>query len=578
MARTRSAPEEEETTVVSKGSCPNCDTETGCTTYSDGHLHCFSCGHHTGPTAPWTDQPSASSASSSSGAGSSTSLLHPGEYPELTKRGLRSSTLRKFGYFTVGFKGQTVQVAPYFNHEGNLVAQKVRTPGKEFIALGDFKAANLQLFGQPVFGDKFDKRVVVTEGELDAMSVAQEMDFGCAVVSIGSGVQSAAKALKANWRWLDSFSEIVLWFDDDEPGREASAECAPLFAVGKVKLARSAGAKDASDLLQAGRPGDIKTAVYGASVWRPDGIVNAADNADDVCAPVEGASAWAYHWPWQFVEDTVGPMLPGQVCYHVAGTGIGKTTAMAEMAHDLAKRQGCKVALMFFEDTRRDTKLKLMVCESNKRVDQERPPDDEMRKLHELTFGNRRIELFDPETAEWSVDAILGYIRYCAKALDCRIFFIDPLTFISAGLSLKDDERRALDKASRDLAALAKELGIMLHISHHLTDPRGDGVGHTEGAAAHLNQVRGSGGIANFASLVIGYERNQQAEGDDFLLTRMRALKNRPRSITGPMGVLEYSIQTGRLLLTKKKFPEAPKKNGRGGKAGASPPSDSTDY
>lgn len=572
----RSSVPKEDVEVVGKGPCPNCDTDTGLSTYSDGHTHCFKCGHHTGAggridtTLPLTL------------TSSSIPLLTPKAgreaYPDLTKRGLKSSTLRKFGYFTTGFKGSIVQVAPYFNHDGTLAAQKVRTPDKDFIALGDFKQNNLQLFGQPVFGDKFDKRVVVTEGELDAMSVAQEMDFGCAVVSVAGGAQSASKSLKANWRWLDQFSEIVLWFDDDEPGRAAASECAPLFAVGKVKLARLQGCKDASDALQRGTPGDIKMAIYGASVWRPAGIVNAADSSDDVCTPKDAANSWAYHWPWPFVEDTIGPMLPGQVCYHVAGTGLGKTTAMAEIAYDLTKKQGCKVALMLFEDTKRDTKLKIMVCESNQRVDQTPLPDADMRVLHDKVFGGRLYELFDPETAEWTVDAILGYVRYCAKALDVRVLFIDPLSFVAAGLSLKDDLQRALEKASRDFAALAKELGIMLHISHHLTDPRGEGGGHTEGAASHINQVRGSGGIANFASIVIGHERNQQAEGDDFLLTQLRALKNRPRSITGPMGVLEYNLLTGRLLLSKKKFPMAPKKNGRGGRAGASSPAPSDDY
>ena len=228
-------------------------------------------------------------------------------------------------------------------------------------------------------------------------------------------------------------------------------------------------------------------------------------------------------------------------------------------------RQGCKVFHMGFEDTRRDAKLRLLGIRANKRLDITPLPDEEMRTLHDQVFGNRRIELFDPETAEWSVDAILGYVRYCAKALDCRVGVIDPLTFIAAGLSLADDERRALDKASRDLAALAKELNICLHVAHHLTDP-GEGKGHNEGAASRINQVRGSRGIANFASIVIGHERNQQAEGDQFLLTQLRSLKNRPRSITGPMGVLRYNLETGRLTPTKEPYPgtgEGDSKKGR---------------
>jgi twinkle protein len=496
-------------------------------------------------------------------------LLTPGgpgdAYPALDKRRLKPTTLKRFGYFLAPYKGQTVHVAPYYNQQGELCAQKVRFPDKSFAALGH-GLGEARLFGTQVFGDKYDKRLIITEGELDAMSVAQEMEFGCAVVSINVGSKGAAKCLKANWLWVNRFEDVVLWFDDDEPGRVAAEECATLFAVGKVRLAKDPkGAKDASDVLQQGRPGDIKTIVFAATAWRPPGIVNAADSPNDVCEPKEDDThAWSYAWPWPNCTDTLGPMLPGQVIYHVAGTGIGKSTALAEIAHFVAHQDG-RVAMMCFEDTRRDIKLRLLTITSNINLAVKKLPDAEMRRLHEATFGLRHFELFDPETAEWSVEAILGYVRYCAKALDCRVVFIDPLTFIAAGLSLSDDERRCLDKASRDLAALAKELGIVLHIAHHLTDPRGtgDGGGHTEGAASHLNQVRGSGGIANFASIVIGHERNQQAtEGGQFLLTRLRALKNRPRSITGPMQVLKYNLETGRLLLTKEPFPE-PKRKGQ---------------
>ena len=561
--------------VVSKGACPDCGSDTGLSTYSDGHTYCFSCKKvHKCSVSSSSSSPSSFSSLSSSPT--TKHLLQGVATERLGKRNLTLTTLRKFGYFTAGYGGETVHVAPYYSHDGTLVAQKVRTPGKDFKALGDWKLDGLKLFGEQVWGDKYDKRLVITEGELDAMSVAQEME-NTPAVSIGGGAAAAKKHLQANWRWVNRFAEIILWFDDDEPGRAASKECAELFPVGKVKLARVDGCKDASDVLQRGTPGDIKTAVYGASEWRPAGIVNAADSPDDVCAPTLQANAWAYHWPWKFVEDAMGPMLPGQVCYHVAGTGIGKTTAMAEIAYHLAVEQKCKIALMFFEDTRRDTKLKLLTIEAGAKMDQHPLPDEAMRKLHGKVFGPRMIELFDPETAEWSVDAILGYIRYCAKALDCLIFFIDPLTFIAAGLSLRDDERRALDKASRDLAALAKELGVMLHISHHLTDPR-DGEGHTEGAASHLNQVRGSGGIANFASIVIGHERNQQAQGQDFLLTRLRSLKNRPRSITGPMGVLRYDLQTGRLKPTNEKFPEKSAPTRRQQSKGAPPLSAVSDY
>lgn len=539
--------------VVSKGKCPMCPTDGGNVTYEDGHAYCFACSHRT--PRPSSGRPSP--VAGSRAAPSSTGLLSPGDFSVDPKRKLKAATLRKYGYFSTGFKGQTVEVAPYYSQSGEPCAQKVRFKDKSFIALyaeGSPKLLSCRLFGHQVYGDRFDRQVIITEGEIDAMTVAEALDFKSAVVSINGGVSNAAASIKANYLWLDRFESIVLWFDDDEPGRAAVEECAKLFAVGKVRTVKVAGCKDASDIYQRGTPGDIPQAIFMANAWRPAGIVNAADNSDDVCASLpDAASGWAFEWPWAPMNDMLGPILPGQVTYHVAGTGIGKSTAIAEIETSLLK-QGCKLAHMGFEDTRKDVKLRLMGIHFEERFDINPRDDAEMRAMHAECFGHGRLELFDPATAEWTVDAILGYVRYTARALDCQVVVVDPLTFIAAGLAAGDDERRTLDKVSRDLAAMAKELGIHIQVVHHLTDPR-DGAGHTEGAVTHINQVRGSGGIANFATYVIGHERNQQAEGHQALVAQLRSLKNRPRGKTGVIVVLAYDPRTGRLQPTTAKFP-----------------------
>lgn len=545
--------------AIGKENCPRCGKDNF-KRYSDNHGFCFTagCGYREPPThaAEHTSKPAA-------GFGKrDTSNLLPTDYSlssgGLTKRGITLDTMRRFGVFIADYSKGRVQVYPYHDQQGELANQKLRTADKEFPVLkaeGAPGMAECRLFGHHVFGDKFDRQVVITEGELDALSVAQATDFKLAVVSIGLGAGSAAKHLKANYLWLDRFTEIILWFDDDEPGKIATEECAKLFKVGKVRIAKVAGFKDASDVLQAGKPGDIKTAIYMAEAWKPKGIVNAADDAEDVTEQKDTDHAFKFNWPWPEVTEFLGPILPGQVCYHVAGTGIGKSTGVSEIVVDLLK-QGATVAYFGFEDTRRDTKLRIMGTTFSERFDINPRADDEMRAMHNEVFGHRRLFLFDPETAEWSTEAVMSYARYCAKALGAQLLVWDPLSFIIAGLSLSADERRALDMVSRDLAATAKELGVHMQVTHHLTRP--DGLAHEEGAKTSLNQVRGSGGIANFATFVIGHERNQQADDpEDSLLTQLRALKNRPRSRTGPMVTLAYNLHTGRLLPTSRPFPSS---------------------
>lgn len=505
----------------------------------------------------------------------------PGAFEPLPKRGLTTKTLRTYGYFKAGFKGTTVQVAPFYDETGELCQQKVRMPDKSFMVLKARDAVpainDCWLFGRHVFGDSKDRRVIITEGELDALSVAQVWSDKDgrpkdAVVSVNGGAKAAAKNLKANYLWLDRFSEIILWFDDDEPGREAAEECAQLFKVGKVRIAKVAGCKDASDALQASRPGDIEAAIYGATAWRPRGIVNAKDRPDAVLAPREKLLTWSYPPQMEKLQEMTGGMARGEVIYHVAGTGVGKSTALREIQHHLVK-QGVKIGILSFEDTLREMQFGLMSIEESMRLHLEPVPDVDdaaglaaydarMLHIHAKVFGGGLVELFDPESAEWTLEAILGYVRYCVKGLDCEVVFVDPLSFAAANLDLTADERRVLDWVAAAFAKAVKELNCHMQVSHHLK--RTSGIPHEEGASTSLNELRSSGGLANFAMGVVGWERNNQAAGDGWRVTQSRIIKPiRRMGKTGLADVLYYQ-ENGRLVKSTIPFPPIGKPEGPG--------------
>lgn len=572
---------------------PGCDSgDTGKAIYDDGHSYCFVCkrtrpagtygpdgsraevqhGNAKGSRARVSprppDGPQDAGREDHREAGPALTPEKPNGFIDLNTRRLKAETLRRYGYFTAGFKGKLVHVAPIYDQNGEIAYQKLRWPDKTFTLhklRDDAPPINeCKLFGQHVYGDRFDRRVVVTEGELDAMTPAQVRDFKEAYVSVLGGAASAAKNLKANYRWLDRFDEIVLWFDDDDAGKAAAEECAKLFKVGKVRLAKVAGFKDASEVLQADRPGDVEAAIFSAVAWRPRGIVNARDNVSDVLAPREKVVSWNYPPAMAKLQEMTGGMHRGEVIYHVAGTGVGKSTQLREIQHHLIE-QGVKIGVLSFEDTMRDMKFGLMSIRANERLHLEPLPDPDdakkmaaydkkMRAHHEAVFGGGLVELFDPETAEWSMEAILGYTRYCAKALDCEVLFLDPLSFVAAGIEITADERRVLDRCAAEFAKYAKELGIHIQISHHLKRI-GNGVPHEEGAPTSLNEVRSSGGLANFASGVIGWERNNQADGDNWRVTRSRIIK--PIRRVGKSGVADtlYYDERGRTVVSSIPFP-----------------------
>lgn len=65
------------------------------------------------------------------------------------------------------------------------------------------------------------KPLIITEGEIDALSVIESGYKNC--VSIPLGAQNT-KWVSENYDWLDQFDKIICWFDNDVPGVTARKE------------------------------------------------------------------------------------------------------------------------------------------------------------------------------------------------------------------------------------------------------------------------------------------------------------------------------------------------------------------
>ena len=81
------------------------------------------------------------------------------------------------------------------------------------------------MYGQHLWGEG-GKRLVITEGELDALSVSQAYGNNkWPTVSLNSGATSGIQNIKDNYEFVTSFDEIILMLDMDVQGREATKNC-----------------------------------------------------------------------------------------------------------------------------------------------------------------------------------------------------------------------------------------------------------------------------------------------------------------------------------------------------------------
>jgi twinkle protein len=163
----------------------------------------------------------------------------------------------------------------------------------------------------------------------------------------------------------------------------------------------------------------------------------------------------------------------------------------------------------------------------------------------EETMGSGRYYLFD-HWGSTSEDNLLARIRYMAKALDCKWIILDHLSIVVSAQE-NGDERKAIDAIMTNIRTLVAELGVGLFLVSHLK--RTQGRAHEDGGQISLSELRGSQSIAQLSDMVIGLERDQQADNEEQRnTTTVRVLKNRYAGLTGACCWLKYNHQTGRMI------------------------------
>jgi len=523
--------------------CPQCGSKDNLARYTDGHGYCFGCGYY--------EKGEGGGHSPLSHAKVDTGLIPHGEACELVRRKLTQETCAKWGYTKGLYQGEQVQIANYRDITGHIIAQKLRFADKRFKFLGDTKSAGL--YGQHLWRDG-GKRVTITEGELDALSVSQVQGNRWPVVSLPTGASGAKRALQSTFEWLDGFEEIILMFDNDEAGREAVEKCASLrFKAGKLKVAKLP-LKDASEMLMAGRGAEVVSAIFEAKAYRPDGIIAGVDLWEELDAQEDVSSL---SLPFSKLQAMTFGARAGELWTVTAGSGTGKSSLVRELAYHFIQSQETVGMIMLEENIQRTARgLIGLALDLPAHTIWQDLSQEQRRQGFDATLGTGRVFLYD-HFGSTSIDNILAKIRYMRVGCECSIVILDHLSIIVSGTD-EGDERRLIDNIMTTLKSLAMELGIILILVSHLKRPQGDR-GHEDGARTSLAQLRGSAAIAQLSDFVIGAERDQQSDNKNILT--LRVLKNRYTGETGEAGHLLYNPETGRLSeATHNPFEENPQK------------------
>ena len=535
--------------IKSREPCPQCRKQgsdqsgDNLCVYHDGHVHCFACGYHKGGQRLTVKK-------------AGTFRPYEGSYQPIPDRKITEASCKKYGV-TIGPEGQ--HYYPYYK-DGELVAQHIRSNGKKFAWKNSLDGVkSLNLFGQHLW--KPGKRVIITEGEIDCLSISQVMDHKWPVVSVPNGAKTAPDSIRSNLEWLSQFQQIILCFDMDEAGKKAAKECAELLPVGKTFILELP-AKDANEMLLAGKGADLISCSWNnIREYRPDGIIAGPDV--DLQADQSLTNIW--EWPWPSMTAKMYGRRPYELITIAAGSGVGKSTFVRELIYDDLLK-GDTVGVMMLEESTADTLRDLIGLHINKplRKIMVSRVINESRKakgMEPIDFGvvddvteeevdkarreiTKSLYLYD-HFGSVQKDNLLRKLEYMVKGLGCTKVYIDHISIVVSGLET-DNERKDIDVLMTELRSFVQRTGVNLVVVSHLR--KSSGKPYEEGGRVTAQDLRGSGSILQLSNVLLALERDQQAENrDGTARTTLRCLKDRLGSFTGVVTDLLYEQPTGRL-------------------------------
>lgn len=310
--------------------------------------------------------------------------------------------------------------------------------------------------------------------------------------------------------------------------------------------------------------------------WRPKGVLSVSDVMDsgDFFEAVKG-----YTTGYDCFDKANKGLRKNEITTFTAGTGVGKSTIVREIAYHLLTVEGLRVGLIFLEESPKDTAYYLAAIKHNIPVEslQSNPKQlssQQWRAIHDDKQLGRNATLYN-HFGSLDSEELMDKIDYMVDFMGCDFICLDHISIAVSGISSKEGERKDIDILMTALASrvVSKPFGVLL--VSHLSQP--DGTPHEEGGRVTLSQLRGSGGIKQMSWNIYAAERNQQ-DGDS-CRALLRKLKGRKVGDTGPAGVLYYNKDTGRLredtVWDAKEYAslmdESRSKSGRGGKRSFAP-------
>jgi twinkle protein len=339
---------------------------------------------------------------------------------------------------------------------------------KQFITLkGNTKFKGL--FGKQAFNPSKKWPIVITEGEWDAVSVWQAT--GVPAVSIPMGVGSVG-ILAEELEWLQQWKHIIILFDKDEAGKEATVKAINMLPVGSSYLA-NLSEKDANDMVVQGKFGELKTALWNSKPYKPESIVTVENILDKIIIKPE----YGMSFPWNFLTEGMFGLQPHHLYSIIGFSKVGKTEFIKEIIFHLIEIHKSKIGIFSLEQGTESTIQRLVASFVNKPLHLPSNTwwDEEVIKKKAMEF-NEIVYLYQNSSNQHlTLESLLINIRYMYFCFGIKVIIIDNLTALCTNPVIDDklvSDENFKSHVMKKLFTLTRELPISVLLVDHIYESK----------------------------------------------------------------------------------------------------------
>jgi twinkle protein len=386
-------------------------------------------------------------------------------------------------------------------------------------------------------------------------------EYKPAIVSLQYGAGRARESLQKHAEEIKRlFKEVVLVFDDDEPGRNAVNSA--MLALPNAKTV-TLPEKDANDCLIAGKAkAAYKALAYHLVKPKNTRILAGYELHEKAKEP---AKYGELTWPFSKMNKDLRGIRFGETIYITAGVKCGKSTLKSALIAHFIKEDGAKVFVAAPEEPTEQT-YKLVAGQVTGKIFHD--PEVEFdyaafdRAGEVLKDNLYLLNLYQ----QLSWESLKNDITQ-AVDMGCKVVIVDPITSLSNGLS-PADANTVLQSFSQELAALAKDLNFVAILFAHLKAPEGQlsedkraayygkqqyldlgNCSHEMGGSVYSNQIAGSRAMMRSAHLLLALLANKDPDlPEEVRNTRqLQVLEDRNLGVSAKYSIF-YNKNTGRFV------------------------------